>query len=165
MNDATNDAMNDTVFQTAYKTYINHTDAGGIVYHANYLTFYENCRSDWFTSLGFTDYSLATEHEAGHTITYYPVISSANVRYFRPIFAGVEIITTIEKVTLKPASIVFEQAIYGAEDKTKLSASEITVACVEQDVDDSTGVKKLKPAKLPAVLVEKLQAHLPNSNE
>lgn len=44
------------VFSNHYKVYINHTDAGGIVYHANHLTFFENCRRDWLTSLGFDGY-------------------------------------------------------------------------------------------------------------
>ena len=45
-----------TKFSTTYKIYINHTDAGGIVYHANHLIFLENCRRDWLASLGFDGY-------------------------------------------------------------------------------------------------------------
>ena len=41
----------DPLFSTNYSIYINHTDAGGIVYHANHLVFFENCRRDWFTKL------------------------------------------------------------------------------------------------------------------
>ena len=48
------------LFATNYNVYINHTDAGGIVYHANHLVFFENCRRDWFTQLGLNGYFLET---------------------------------------------------------------------------------------------------------
>ena len=49
------------LFATDYNVYINHTDAGGIVYHANHLVFFENCRRDWFTKLGLNGYFLQTD--------------------------------------------------------------------------------------------------------
>ena len=48
------------LFATDYNVYINHTDAGGIVYHANHLVFFENCRRDWFTKLALNGYFLQT---------------------------------------------------------------------------------------------------------
>ena len=58
-----------TKFSTTYKIYINHTDAGGIVYHANHLIFLENCRRDWLASLGFDGYFPQGEHQ-NHQIKY-----------------------------------------------------------------------------------------------
>ena len=50
--DSTSISASTPLFATDYNVYINHTDAGGIVYHANHLVFFENCRRDWFTKLG-----------------------------------------------------------------------------------------------------------------
>lgn len=44
------------LFTKNYNVYINHTDAGGIVYHANHLVFFENCRRDWFGELNLNGY-------------------------------------------------------------------------------------------------------------
>lgn len=144
-----------TIFRTIYKTYINHTDAGGIVYHGNYLTFYENCRRDWFTALGFDAYFLAMEeYNAGNTIstTYHPVVSRADTRYFKPILLDMKITVSIDEIKIRPASLVFIQSIYSSVDQTKLSSSEITIACVKNETNDQ-GKKALKPARLPINLV------------
>lgn len=107
----TTSAMNDDIkplFAKDYNVYINHTDAGGIVYHANHLVFFENCRRDWFTELGLNGYFLQTDSgEVQHF-----VVSQADLQYKRAILLDEVISVRIDKVELKPASIIFYQSIY-----------------------------------------------------
>lgn len=131
------------LFDTNYKVYINHTDAGGIVYHANHLVFFENCRRDWFTKLGLNGYFLQTnDGEIQHF-----VVSQADLQYKRAILLDEIINLRIDKVELKPASIVFYQSIHRhldpdntTEDIPKnsksllLSSGKIVIACVQNQI-------------------------------
>ncbi|HSH26590.1 MAG TPA: thioesterase family protein, partial [Wenzhouxiangella sp.] len=44
-----------------YRVYWEDTDAGGVVYHARYLGFFERARSDWLLAMGFPQVPLRTE--------------------------------------------------------------------------------------------------------
>nr|WP_205963282.1 thioesterase family protein [Psychrobacter sp. 230] len=131
--------MNDDtkpLFAKDYNVYINHTDAGGIVYHANHLVFFENCRRDWFTELGLNGYFLQTDSgEVQHF-----VVSQADLQYKRAILLDEVISVRIDKVELKPASIIFYQSIYRnlpnhgsteTDDSQLLSSTKIVIACVQ----------------------------------
>ena len=96
------------LFATNYNVYINHTDAGGIVYHANHLVFFENCRRDWFTQLGLNGYFLETNDGQ---IQHF-VVTQADLQYKRAILLDEVINVRIDNVEIKPASIVFYQSIY-----------------------------------------------------
>lgn len=128
------------LFATDYNVYINHTDAGGIVYHANHLVFFENCRRDWFTKIGINGYFLQTDNgDVQHF-----VVSQADLQYKRAILLDEVINVRIDKVELKPASIIFYQSIHrhpdsDATDKTNandslLSRAKIVIACVQNQV-------------------------------
>ena len=95
------------LFAKDYKVYINHTDAGGIVYHANHLVFFENCRRDWFTKLGLNGYFLQTDKgEVQHF-----VVSQVDLQYKSAILLDETVSVRVDKVALKPASIIFYQSI------------------------------------------------------
>ncbi len=135
------------LFATNYNVYINHTDAGGIVYHANHLVFFENCRRDWFTKLDLNGYFLQTDDgEIQHF-----VVSQADLQYKKAILLDEVINVRIDKVELKPASIVFYQSIHRStpnsdnNDNTKassaplnstlLSSTKIVIACVQNQIE------------------------------
>ena len=127
------------LFAKDYNVYINHTDAGGIVYHANHLVFFENCRRDWFTKLGLNGYFLQTDNgEIQHF-----VVSQADLQYKRAILLDEIINVRIDKVELKPASIIFYQSIHrntadnGTTQRANahlLSSTKIVIACVQNQV-------------------------------
>lgn len=142
-------APNTPLFAVDYHVYINHTDAGGIVYHANHLVFFENCRRDWFTTLGLNTYFLKTDDGQ---IQHF-VVSQAELHYRKAIFLDEVISVRIDKVELKPASIIFYQSIHrhlpdnitvnddnGISDKpadTLLSSGKIVIACVQNQTKTS----------------------------
>jgi len=128
------------LFTKNYNVYINHTDAGGIVYHANHLVFFENCRRDWFGELNLNGYFLQTDDgEIQHF-----VVSQADLQYKRAILLDEVISVRIDKVELKPASIIFYQSIYRnspdslssdyANASSLLSSGKIVIACVQNQV-------------------------------
>ncbi len=144
------------LFSSIYQTYINHTDAGGIVYHGHFLTFYENCRRDWFTKLGYNGYFFADEIKNGKKVTYHPVVSQANTKFIKPILIDSKIKVTIDEVKIKPASLVFIQSIYNQQDNTLISQAHITIACVKNEVNEQTAEKQLSPARVPESLKIKI---------
>ncbi|MGM8885314.1 hotdog domain-containing protein [Psychrobacter sp. 1U2] len=147
------------LFSTNYSIYINHTDAGGIVYHANHLVFFENCRRDWFTKLNINGYFLQTDE--GHIQHF--VVSQAQLQYHKAILLDETIEVRIDKVELKPASIIFYQSIHRqqsfptqhskenglnnlqASSDTLLSSTKIVIACVQNQLNP-TASKSSEPA-------------------
>lgn len=143
--------MNTPIFKNHYKVYINHTDAGGIVYHANHLTFFENCRRDWLTSLGFDGYFFDTDGQAngtdGRAGRVHFVVSHADLSYKLPLFVDDLLIVTIQEVHKKSASLTITQHIYRNENDFKAgniaSTGIITLACVT-NIDGA-----IRPCRLP----------------
>lgn len=130
------------LFATDYHIYINHTDAGGIVYHANHLVFFENCRRDWFTKIGINGYFL--QNDAGQVQHF--VVSQAALNYRQAIYLDEIINVRIDKVELKPASIIFYQSIYRAQSNMLLSSAKIVIACVQNQLSASAAAPSSSPS-------------------
>lgn len=161
------------LFATDYNVYINHTDAGGIVYHANHLVFFENCRRDWFTKLGLNGYFLQTDDgEIQHF-----VVSQADLQYKKAILLDEVINVRIDKVELKPASIIFYQSIHRSapneEDiaqksnplanTTLLSRAKIVIACVQNQITPDSASNHsapMRPIRVPQKLRESIEQAL-----
>lgn len=175
MTTATSNLTATPLFSTDYHIYINHTDAGGIVYHANHLVFFENCRRDWFTKLGLNGYFM---HSDDGQLQHF-VVSQAQLQYKRAIFLDEVINVRIDKVELKPASIVFYQSIHrripeGADEtsntaaNTLLSSAKIVIACVQnqtkpEQIDATTNsttpasATPIRPIRVPENLRHVIQ--------
>ena len=165
------------LFATNYNVYINHTDAGGIVYHANHLVFFENCRRDWFTKLALNGYFLQSSNGQ---IQHF-VVSQADLQYKRAILLDEVINVRIDKVELKPASIIFYQSIYRqqAQDDAKavlLSNAKIVVACVQNQITpDSVGNNEsnktvnntapMRPIRVPQLLRDAIEQAIAQHNK
>ena len=147
------------LFATDHRIYINHTDAGGIVYHGNHLVFFENCRRDWFTKLGLNTYFLQSDNGPAQHF----VISQANLQYQKAILLDETINVRIDKVELKPASIVFYQSIHRHLPKnmtastatpklseTLLSSAKIIIACVQNQTNTETNNRATTSATFPS---------------
>lgn len=150
------------LFAKDYNVYINHTDAGGIVYHANHLVFFENCRRDWFSHLGLNGYFLQTDKgDVQHF-----VVSQADLQYKRAILLDEVISVRVDKIELKPASIIFHQSIHRhiADSTTShninassslLSSAKIVIACVQNQVRSNTignDTASMRPIRVPQKL-------------
>ena len=106
------------------KVYIEDTDYGGVVYHSNYLKYYERARTEWATALGI---GLPWQQDQG----IYFVVRSAHLEYLKParLDEKLEVVTRLK--TLKHTSAVFEQHLrIKAAPATILNQAEIGIVCI-----------------------------------
>lgn len=134
-------------FLWTIRVYYEDTDAAGIVYYANYLKYFERCRTEWLRSLGFEQRQLAAREHLQF------VVAELSVQYHRPARLDDALDIDASIVERARSYVVFrQQARRGAE---LLASARVKVACVDSE--------RLVPARLPAALVERL-AVLPDSS-
>ncbi|OUT19014.1 YbgC/FadM family acyl-CoA thioesterase [Campylobacter concisus] len=108
------------------RIYYEDTDAGGIVYHANYIKFCERARSETFFQAG-----LNFTKEGG-----YFVVSSLEAKFIASAMLGDEVFVRTKILELKKASLVLEQEIYKFDDKNVeklLFRATITLAFMKEE--------------------------------
>jgi acyl-CoA thioester hydrolase len=92
-------------FQCVIRVYWEDTDAGGIVFYANYLKFFERARTEWLRSLGIEQQQLK-ELTGGMF-----VVAETHVRYLRPARLDDELIVTARLMESGRASMTIEQQV------------------------------------------------------
>lgn len=108
------------------RIYYEDTDAGGIVYHTNYIKFCERARSEAFFKAG-----LNFTKESG-----YFVVSSLEAKFIASAVLGDEVFVRTKILELKKASLVLEQEIYKFDDKNTeklLFRATITLAFMKEE--------------------------------
>lgn len=115
------------------RVYYEDTDAGGVVFYANYLKFFERGRTEWMRSLGFESATLLAEHQR------VLVVRNVQIDYLSPARLDDElsIVTRVSRVG--GSSVQFEQQVW--RDQTCLVTGQVTVVCVDTAV--------FKPTRLP----------------
>lgn len=109
-------------FVWTLRVYYEDTDAGGIVYYANFLKFFERCRTEWLRALGIDQARLADARGLQF------VVVTAAVQYFSPARLDDELQVSARVEKLGRASLEFAQeARRGAE---LLATGQVRVACV-----------------------------------
>jgi acyl-CoA thioester hydrolase len=88
------------------RTYWEDTDAGGIVYYANYLKFMERARTEWLRSIGIDQVSLKDEHGLMF------VVVDVEAHYRKPARYGDELQVTCKVRETTRASITLDQEVY-----------------------------------------------------
>ena len=105
------------------RVYYEDTDAGGIVYHANYLKFFERARTEWLREIGINQESLL-QQKLGFVVRKVEMDNIAPAKFDELI----EVASTI--ITLKRASVVFQQQIINQAKQT-LCVVKVRIACVD----------------------------------
>jgi len=123
-------------FECTFRCYWEDTDAGGVVYYANYLKFLERCRSDWLRALGVDQVKLRAERALQF------VVVNLTVNYLRPAVLDDEILVTAELGELTGATILFKQSIW--RGTTQLIDASVRAACLDSGT--------LKPRPIPKEL-------------
>jgi acyl-CoA thioester hydrolase len=116
-------ATSATAFELPVTVYWEDTDAGGVVYYANYLKFMERCRSEWLRALNVDQVRLRAERGLQFAVV------NVNVDYLRPAVLHDEIIVTAELEKLSGATIIFKQTIRRAD--AQLIDARTRVACLD----------------------------------
>ena len=130
------------------RIYYDATDAGGIVYHTEYLTIAEHARTEALRALGFYQSRLTRDQNILLTVR------RCNVQYITPAFLDdlVEVRTDFNKLT--GARIFLQQTIHRIDEKTTddlLVSIETEIACVSV-----MGKAKRLPEELKEAISSKL---------
>jgi len=127
-----------SAFEFPVRVYWEDTDAGGIVFYANYLKFFERARTEWLRAAGVEQHQL--REETGIIF----VVASTSVRYLAPARLDDMLTLTVEPEPAGRASLVVRQRALRGE--TLLAEGEIRIGCVRAD--------DLKPQRLPDEVVQ-----------
>jgi acyl-CoA thioester hydrolase len=135
-----------TEFSWPVRVYWEDTDAGGIVYYANYLRFMERARTEWLRAIGIEQEVLLREQQLMF------VVVEATARYRLPARYGDELKVTSRIAQWTRASLTFEQNIVRAAvsepDPQMLVTGRVRVACLD--------AAKFRPRPLPESLVKEM---------
>lgn len=131
-----------SVFTWTVRVYYEDTDAGGIVYYANYLRFFERARTEWLRAIGVGQEQLKLEENALF------VVKSATLDYHAPARLDDELKLTLNIEKIGRASVLFAQQAWRGEQL--LTTATVRVGCV-----DAAG---LRPRALPETVAAKMLA-------
>lgn len=107
------------------RVYYEDTDAGGIVYYANYLKFFERARTEWLRALGVSQADLAHKHQQIF------VVKKSEIEYLYPARHDDLLIIHSQITHLGGASLVFvQQAVL---DNKVLCQSKTVIVCVHSE--------------------------------
>lgn len=119
-------------FQTSFTVYYEDTDAGGVMYHPNFLKFFDRCRTDWLRSHGVEMHKL---HQQGMDL----LVAGIEIKYHKPVMLDDHVQVVLRSCKLGKASMLLNQEML-AGDQSLLCSATIRMACVG---------KSLKPVALP----------------
>lgn len=131
----------DPSFELPLRVYYEDTDAGGVVYYANYLRFLERARTEWLRQLGCAREELRAQ------CGWLFVVRRVEADYLHP--ARLDDLLTVHAsvVEVRGASLTFAQRITDEQGR-ELVRARVRVACVD--------AQHFRPQRLPLALTEQL---------
>ncbi|WP_426107893.1 tol-pal system-associated acyl-CoA thioesterase [Massilia sp. TSP1-1-2] len=137
----THDPDMPSAFTWQVRIYYEDTDAGGIVFYANYLKFFERARTEWLRATGVNQQALADSDGAIF------VVKNASIDYHAPAKLDDVIDLTLSIQKLGGASIQFLQQAWRGD--TLLASASVKVGCVD--------ARTLRPRPLPPATAAKMR--------
>jgi len=107
------------------RVYWEDTDAGGVVFYANYLKFFERARTEWLRTLGVEQQRL--KDETGLLF----IVVCAHIRYHAPARLDDVLRVDLRVAQARPASLLLEQRALRAG--TLLASAQVRIGCVQAD--------------------------------
>jgi acyl-CoA thioester hydrolase len=127
-------------FVLPVRIYYEDTDAGGVVYYANYLKYFERCRTEWLRALGVDQSELYRDQGLQF------VVAQIEAKYLEPARLDDELAVEARLVRLGRCSLDFEQ--WARRAQVTLVHGRVRVACVD--------AQRQMPARLPHALLERI---------
>ena len=135
-----------TAFEFPIRIYWEDTDAGGIVFYANYLKFFERARTEWLRALGIHQRTL--REQSGGMF----VVADAALRYLRPARLDDELVVTARLQEAGRAGMVLAQQAFLIEPDTAAR----TLLCEGTIRAGWVDAQTMKPARIPSDILQKL---------
>jgi acyl-CoA thioester hydrolase len=129
-------------FTWTVRVYYEDTDAGGIVFYANYLKFFERARTEWLRAAGVDQQALIEREGAAF------VVKHASIDYHAPARLDDELTLTLRIEKLGRASVQFAQQAWKGE--LLLVEAQVKVGCVD--------IATVRPRSLPGDVADKMRA-------
>ncbi len=126
-------------FNYKLKVFYEDTDAGGVVYYANYLKFFERARTDAISNIGLSNKKLLDEYGV------FIIVKSCNVEYLKP--AKLEDQLEIKSSIISTSNTSFRMKQKAFRDQELITDGEIHLVIVD---------KNGRPTKIPDILKEKI---------
>jgi acyl-CoA thioester hydrolase len=127
-------------FELTLRVYWEDTDAGGVVFYANYLKFFERARTEWLRALGVGQEALRRDEQAVF------VVGETAVRYLVPARLDDLLRVTVDVRELGRASLVVAQQAW--REGTLLAEGTIRIGCVDSGT--------FRPRRIPDFILERL---------
>jgi acyl-CoA thioester hydrolase len=128
-------------FHHPVRVYWEDTDAGGIVFYANYLKFFERARTEWLRALGHS------QQEMVDTTGCMFVVQETRVRYVKPARLDDQLTITVDVRERGRASLRIAQQAWCGD--RLLAEGDIRIGCVERAT--------LKPHRIPGPIFEAIE--------
>lgn len=138
-----------SAFTWNVRVYYEDTDAGGIVYYANYLKFFERARTEWLRAIGVDQHALLQQHDAMF------VVKNVAAEYHAPARLDDVLKLTLSIEKLGRASLQFVQQAWNGDQL--LNTARVKVGCVDS---------ALRPRAVPDVVAARMRGaeSSPNSD-
>lgn len=128
--------MTKAVFSWPIRVYFQDTDAGGVVYHASYVNFFERARTEWLRSFGYSNAGLMKE------LGVMFVVRSLKLEYLKPSLLDDLLEVTAKVKDIGRSRVTLLQTVL--RDDGLLAEGEVHLVCVD--------VGTFKPVSVPEVL-------------
>lgn len=149
------------VFEWPIRVYWEDTDAGGIVFYANYLKFFERARTEWLRSLGLGQQAL--KDETGGMF----VVTDAQIKYHRPARLDDLVCVTVRLSELGRASAtIFQQAWLQPQEPeagtsgTQTPSTDAVLLCEGVIRSSWVDAQRMRPQRMPKGVEQVLQGCL-----
>ncbi|WP_139326809.1 tol-pal system-associated acyl-CoA thioesterase [Shewanella sp. UCD-KL21] len=126
------------MFTWPISIYYEDTDAGGVVYHSNYLNFFERARTEWLKAMGIKQTELLADDIAF-------VVKHAELDFKVAARFEQNLIVESELTELKKASLIFKQRLLDDNGVSYCEAT-IVVACI--------ALSRMRPRAIPSNIVQ-----------
>ena len=133
------------VFNHKVKVYYEDTDAGGVVYYANYLKYLERARTEALAKIGLSNLKIKNDHKA------LIIVKSCNINYKKSTFLEDELNIKSHIISITKTSFVMSQTIIKKN-----------VVIVESNIHLVFVSEKMKPIKIPKFILDKFKPYTSN---
>ncbi len=123
-------------FSWKIRVYYEDTDAGGVVYHSQYLNFFERARTEWLRARNINQSRLAKE--AGIIF----VVRNADVEFIKPARLDEQLEITVSLEHIGAASMLLSQKMTRLSDQQLMASANIRAACLSAE--------QFLPVRIPA---------------
>jgi acyl-CoA thioester hydrolase len=139
---------NENVFLLPIRVYYEDTDAGGVVYHTNYIKFMERTRTEWLRELGFEQNELL--EKTGVIFA----VRSVEINYFLPAKFNDELLVSSRVIKKGKASISVEQEVIRTSHDSNKKDDVLCKGIIKVATLDG---KSFRPKAMPSNLYEQIK--------